>query len=121
MDSQQTAVTGYNSPVPISNDQNMPGKIDANGLGGAQLELSRSDSLSLANPNAPAETIPAAPRTPFEIALASAQKEKYNQDAWRSLIKLAEDSADLAQIKAAYEALLEVHPNSVCQPVPTTA
>ena len=56
---------------------------------------------------------PQQPQSEFEILLASLRAAPVDPEGWNKLVRLAEDSGDITQIKEAYDSLLKVYPNTV--------
>ncbi|KDQ20470.1 hypothetical protein BOTBODRAFT_100538 [Botryobasidium botryosum FD-172 SS1] len=73
--------------------------------------MSLHDSGSTSRSAAQVEQ-PAASKSPFESMQDRLREDRYDAEAWQSLVTLAEQSGDLEKIKEAYEGLLEVYPNT---------
>ena len=56
---------------------------------------------------------PQQPQSEFHILLAFLLSSPVDPEGWNKLIRLAEDSSDITQIKKAYDSLLKVYPNTV--------
>jgi cleavage stimulation factor subunit 3 len=61
---------------------------------------------------------PAPPPTEFEALTAELKAKPHNPEGWRRLVELAEQSAEIDKVRAAYDALLLQYPNTVCDPCP---
>jgi hypothetical protein len=54
------------------------------------------------------------PPSQWTILHASLSEKPHDPDGWRRLVEIAETGRDVEQIKATYEALLTIYPNTVC-------
>ena len=55
----------------------------------------------------------AVPQSEWEALKSRLDKSPHDPEGWNKLVRLAEESGDLEKIKATYEALLAMYPNTV--------
>jgi len=61
------------------------------------------------------------PPSEWSILHTSLSEKPHDPDGWRRLVEVAETAGDVEQIKATYDALLAIYPNTVCPTFPCGA
>ena len=57
--------------------------------------------------------VPGEPVSEWDALRTSLRESPHDTEGWNKLVRLAEDSGDLEEIKEAYECLLKMYPNTV--------
>lgn len=52
--------------------------------------------------------------TEYDAFTAQAKEKPHNPEIWRRLIDVAENTGEIEKIRAAFDALLQQYPNTVC-------
>jgi hypothetical protein len=52
--------------------------------------------------------------TEYDALTAQVREKPHNPEAWRRLIDVAENTGEIEKIRAAFDALLQQYPNTVC-------
>lgn len=52
--------------------------------------------------------------TEYDALTAQAKEKPHNPETWRRLIDVAENTGEIEKIRAAFDALLQQYPNTVC-------
>ncbi|THH17582.1 hypothetical protein EW146_g3251 [Bondarzewia mesenterica] len=108
-----TTPTPQQTAVPQSNAPTDPNQEILNAL--QQLNAQQRTTPPEA-PNAPTQETPRAsvdPPSDWDLLRAQLREKPHDPEGWNRLINLSEDSGELEKIKEAYEALLEMYPNTL--------
>ncbi len=70
-------------------------------------------ALPKEEPQTPAAVVPGESVSDWDALRTSLRESPHDTEGWNKLVRLAEDSGDLENIKEAYESLLKMYPNTV--------
>ena len=62
----------------------------------------------------PGSSSSARPASEYDVLTAQLKEKPHSPEGWRRLIDIAEQSGDIEKIRAAFDALLQTYPNTVC-------
>ena len=67
------------------------------------------------------DTLPPAPVSEYDVLNNQLKENPRNPEGWRRLIDWVENSGDTEKLRAAFDTLLQIYPNTVCDTTPHQA